>query len=78
VIAGWEYGHPRENIVALREHLVELFAVLDHDRGIERDSISIDECQLIDTLPLARQSIQTLYILYDPCTIPPTKDRMGA
>ncbi len=36
---------------------VELFAVLQHDRGIERDSISIVKCQLIDTLPLVCQSI---------------------
>ena len=78
MIARWEDRHPREHMVALRERLVELIAVLQHDRGIERDAISIDECQLIDTLPLARQSIQTLYILYDPCSIPPTKDRMGA
>lgn len=78
MIAGWEYGHPRENIVALRERLVELFAVLEHDRGIEIDSISIDKCQLIATLPLASQSIQTVYILYCPCSIPPTDDRMEA
>jgi len=78
LIALWEDGHPREPIGALRERLVELFAVLEHDRGIERDAISIDQGQLIDTLPLARQSIQTLDILYDPCSIPPTKDRVGA
>jgi hypothetical protein len=57
---------------------VELFAVLEHNRRIDVDAITIDKRKLIDTLPLARQSIQTLYILYDPCTISPTKDRMGA
>ena len=50
-------------MVTLRERLVELFAVLEHDRGIDGDSISIDKCKLIDTLPLATQPIQTFCIL---------------
>ncbi len=61
-----------------RIFIVELLAVLEHNRGIDIDSVSIDKCKLIDTLPLASQSIQTLYILYYPCSIPPTNDRMEA